>query len=26
MLFLINEKENIIEGKMGYRPDTGEEA
>lgn len=26
MLFLINEKENIIEGKMGIGPDTGEEA
>jgi len=26
MLFLINEKENMIEGKMGIGPDTGEEA
>lgn len=26
MLFLVNEKERIIEGKMGIGPDTGEEA
>lgn len=26
MLFLVNEKESILEGKMGIGPDTGEEA
>jgi len=26
MIFLVNEKENLIEGKMGIGPDTGEEA
>jgi diguanylate cyclase (GGDEF)-like protein len=26
MLFLVNEKDNILEGKMGIGPDTGEEA
>jgi len=26
MLFLVNEKENIIEGKMGIGPDSGEDA
>ncbi len=26
MLFLVNEKENILEGKMGIGPDTGEDA